>query len=114
MLPSSLIARALSRLLSHDDTARKLLGAHAGETLQVRMPPLSTTLKITTDGTFEAGASSLSEKDLTVSVEFPLSASQLAYWNIATHGWTVEPEPVRLEIGASSADIRLSRVIRVQ
>ena len=77
MLPSSLIARSLSRLLSHDDAARKLLAAHAGETLQVRMPPLSTTLKITTEGAFEAGASSLSEKDLTVSVEFPLSALPL-------------------------------------
>ncbi len=77
MLPSSLIARALSRLLSHDDAARRLLAAHARETLQVRMPPLSTTLKITVEGTFEAGASSLSEKDLTVSVEFPLSSLPL-------------------------------------
>ena len=77
MLPSSLIARALSRLLSHDDAARKLLAAHAGETLQVRMPPLSTTLKLTADGTFEAGSSSLPEKDLTVSVEFPLSSLPL-------------------------------------
>ena len=77
MLPSSLIARALSKLLSHDDAARKLLASHAGETLQVRMPPLSTTLKISEAGDFVAGDSSLSEKDLSVSVEFPLTALPL-------------------------------------
>ena len=77
MLPSSLIARALSKLLSHDDAARKLLATHAGETLQVRMPPLSTTLKVTDGGDFVAGASSLSEQDLSVSVEFPLTSLPL-------------------------------------
>lgn len=77
MLPTSLIARALTRLLSHDDAARKLLSAHAGESLQLRMPPLSTTLTITADGSFAPGAASLSEKELTVSVEFPLTALPL-------------------------------------
>jgi len=77
MLPSSLIARALSRLLSHDDAARKLLSAHADATLQVRMPPFSTTLRITPVGEFEAGESSLGDKDPTVSVEFPLSSLPL-------------------------------------
>ena len=50
----------------------------------------------------------------TRTVEFSMLASSLAYWNTSTHGWSVEAEPVRLEIGASSADIRLSRVIRVR
>lgn len=77
MLPSSFIARALSKLLSHDDAARKLLATHAGETMQVRMPPLSTTLKISEAGDFVAGDSSLSDKDLSVSVEFPLTALPL-------------------------------------
>ncbi len=77
MLPSSLIARALSKLLSHDEAARKLLAAHAGQTLQVRMPPLSTTLKINEAGDFVAGDSSLSDKDLSVSVEFPLTSLPL-------------------------------------
>jgi ubiquinone biosynthesis accessory factor UbiJ len=77
MLPSSLIARALSKLLSHDDAARKMLANHAGETLQVRMPPLSTTLKITEFGDFVAGDSSLSEKELSVSIEFPLTSLPL-------------------------------------
>ncbi|HEY4099301.1 MAG TPA: glycoside hydrolase family 3 C-terminal domain-containing protein [Gemmatimonadales bacterium] len=49
----------------------------------------------------------------TKTVAFSLPASALAYWNSATQGWSVESEPVRLEVGASSADIRLDRVIRV-
>ncbi|TAG48988.1 MAG: hypothetical protein EAZ30_04460 [Betaproteobacteria bacterium] len=77
MLPSSLIARALSRLLSHDDAARKLLATHASETLQVRMPPFSTALKITADGGFENGEADVSQSAATVAVEFPLSALPL-------------------------------------
>jgi len=49
----------------------------------------------------------------TRTVSFPLAATSLAYWNVTTHAWTVEREPVRLELGASSADIRLDRVITV-
>jgi ubiquinone biosynthesis accessory factor UbiJ len=77
MLPSSLIARALSRLLSHDANARALLATHVGETLQVRMPPLSTALKITADGDFVAGEIDIKETAPTVAVEFPLSALPL-------------------------------------
>lgn len=77
MLPSSLIARALSKLLSHDDAARKLLMAHSDETLQVRMPPLSTTLKITDLGDFVASDTTLTEKEVSVSVEFPLTSLPL-------------------------------------
>ena len=46
-------------------------------------------------------------------VELRLSVSGLAYWNTDTHGWTVDTERVRLEVGASSADIRLDKVVRV-
>ena len=49
----------------------------------------------------------------TRTVEFTLAASSLRYWNAAIHGWTVEPELVRLEIGASSADIRVAKLLRV-
>ena len=38
MIPASLIARALSRLLSHDDAARKLLAAHRGGITTVLIP----------------------------------------------------------------------------
>jgi beta-glucosidase len=50
----------------------------------------------------------------TRTVTFPLAAASLAYWNVTTHAWTVEAEPVRIEVGASSADIRLDRVITVR
>jgi beta-glucosidase len=46
-------------------------------------------------------------------VRFPLAASSLAYWNPDTHGWVVESDTVKLQVGASSADIRGERTIRV-
>ena len=46
-------------------------------------------------------------------IELSVPVSRLAYWNTETHGWTVNSERLRLEVGASSADIRLERVIRV-
>jgi len=49
----------------------------------------------------------------TRTVELPLRASSLAYWNAAAHRWVVEDEPVRIQVGASSADIRLEATIRV-
>lgn len=45
---------------------------------------------------------------------FPLSRRALAYWNDTTHAWTIEPGTVRVEVGASSADIRLSREITMR
>lgn len=77
MLPSSLIARALSRLVSHDVNAQKILATHAGETLQMRMPPLTATLKITADGAFESGEADARDTAPTVAVEFPLTALPL-------------------------------------
>jgi beta-glucosidase len=49
----------------------------------------------------------------TRTVTFPLAASSLAYWDAATHRWVVESEPVEVEIGASSSDIRLRKRIDV-
>ena len=46
-------------------------------------------------------------------VELSVPVSRLAYWSIEARGWTVDNERLRLEIGASSADIRLDRVVRV-
>jgi len=46
-------------------------------------------------------------------VRFTVPASSLAYWNERTHRWVVETEPVKLQVGASSADIRLEHTIRV-
>ena len=49
----------------------------------------------------------------TRTVAFPLAASSLAYWSPDAHRWVVEHEPVEIAVGASSADIRLKRTIRV-
>jgi beta-glucosidase len=46
-------------------------------------------------------------------VTFKLPASAFRYWNDKTHAWAVEPGPVVLEVGGSSADIRTSRRITV-
>ena len=47
-------------------------------------------------------------------VSFPVNASSLAWWNPATHAWSVESDSVALEVGASSADIRLTKIVRVK
>jgi beta-glucosidase len=50
----------------------------------------------------------------TRTVRIPLKAAQLAYWNQAKGAFEVEPEQVRLMIGDSSADIKLSRTLAVK
>jgi beta-glucosidase len=49
----------------------------------------------------------------TRTVRFSVPASSLAYWNERTDRWVVESGPVKLQVGASSADIRLEHTIRV-
>jgi len=49
----------------------------------------------------------------TRTVSLPLPAASLAYWNADTHGWVVESEPVKLQVGSSSADIRLEATVNV-
>jgi beta-glucosidase len=46
-------------------------------------------------------------------VTFPLRAAQLAYWDAGAGRWVVENGQVRVLVGASSADIRLSHTITV-
>ncbi|MCX6031377.1 MAG: glycoside hydrolase family 3 C-terminal domain-containing protein [Chloroflexi bacterium] len=48
----------------------------------------------------------------TRSVAFVLTASQLAYWT--GEGWTVEPGPIDIMVGSSSADIRLHCPLRLE
>ncbi len=50
----------------------------------------------------------------TRTITMPLAASSLAYWNVGRHGWEVEADSVRLQVGASSGDIRLTKTIRVR
>lgn len=49
----------------------------------------------------------------TKTVDIPLKASQLAYWDEKAGGFKVESEPVKLMVGDSSADIKLSKDIPV-
>jgi beta-glucosidase len=49
----------------------------------------------------------------TRTVEFPLTGPALAYWDPDADRWVVENAPVVVELGASSADIRLQRTIVV-
>lgn len=48
----------------------------------------------------------------TVSIKLP--ASQLAYWDVNSHAFRVESEPVRLMVGDSSADIALKTTVQVE
>ena len=50
----------------------------------------------------------------TRTVRIPLKAQQLAYWDTSRKAFVVEQEPVRLMIGASSADVRLRAEIAVE
>ena len=50
----------------------------------------------------------------TKTVQIPLQASTLAWWDEKLPGFRVEAEPVRVMIGNSSADIELSTEVRVQ
>jgi beta-glucosidase len=50
----------------------------------------------------------------TKTVEIPLKASQLAWWDQKLPGFRVEGEPVRVMVGNSSADIQASTTVRVQ
>ena len=49
----------------------------------------------------------------TKTVEIPLDAQQLAYWNERQSKFVVESEPVKLMVGDSSADIKLDATIQV-
>ncbi len=50
----------------------------------------------------------------TKTLEIPLKASQLAYWNVDTKAFEVENAPVSLMIGESAADIKLTQSLLVQ
>ena len=50
----------------------------------------------------------------TKTVTLRLPAQSLAYWNADTHAWTLEPDRIELQIGASSSDIRLRKTVSVR
>ncbi len=47
-------------------------------------------------------------------VELELKADDLRYWNPDTDAWILEAQPVQVEVGASSADIRQSMSLEVK
>ncbi len=49
----------------------------------------------------------------TRTVALPLRADDLSYWDTSAHRWAVEPGTVRLRLGASSADLRVERIVTV-
>jgi len=55
------------------------------------------------------------KKGATVTVTIPLDANELTYWNVALNQFILEPGKIQVQIGASSADIRLrSTILAVQ
>ena len=52
------------------------------------------------------------KKGATVTVTIPLNADELTYWNIDRHQFVLEPGKIQIQIGASSADIRLRSTIQ--
>jgi len=50
----------------------------------------------------------------TKTVQIPLQAPSLAYWDVKRHDFQVETEPVKVMVGDSSADLPLSTTVRVQ
>ena len=50
----------------------------------------------------------------TRTVEIPLKASTLAYWDEKSGAFKVEAEPVSLMIGSSSSDIKLTTTVKVE
>jgi beta-glucosidase len=49
----------------------------------------------------------------TKTVRMSLPASSLAFWDADTERWVVEREPVELQVGGSSADVRLTTTVQV-
>ena len=49
----------------------------------------------------------------TRTVELPLKAETLAYWDMARERWEVEADQVSLMVGSSSADVKLDKTVAV-
>lgn len=48
-----------------------------------------------------------------LTVEIPLKAETLAYWNVEQQRFIVEEDKVEIQVGASSADVRARKIINV-
>jgi beta-glucosidase len=54
------------------------------------------------------------EAGKTERITIELSATDLAYWDVASHAWVVEPGRVDIMVGASSTDIRLRTRLQIK
>ena len=50
----------------------------------------------------------------TKSVQIPVQMSDVAYWDVKTHAFVIEPGKYDVQVGASSADIRLNTTVEVK
>ena len=50
----------------------------------------------------------------TKTVELPLPAKSLAYWDASRNAMVVEPDRVEISVGGSSVDEKLKTTVRVQ
>ena len=50
----------------------------------------------------------------TKTVQIPLKASTLAFWDVKQNQFKVEAEPVKLMIGSSSKDIKMADTVSVR
>ena len=49
----------------------------------------------------------------TRTVQIPLKAESLAYWDEAQYKWIVEEEPVRIMLGSASNDTKTEKTVAV-
>ena len=49
----------------------------------------------------------------TKTVEIPMTADSLRYWDVGGKQWKLEPDEIELMVGESSADTKLSKTLRV-
>jgi len=50
----------------------------------------------------------------TSTIKFALDAKDLTYWDVASHGWQLNGDSFQLFVGASSADVRASALIKIR
>jgi beta-glucosidase len=53
------------------------------------------------------------DADETTVVEFTLTARDLSYWSTSVNGWVLEGGQFELAVGASSRDLRLTRIVDI-
>jgi beta-glucosidase len=52
--------------------------------------------------------------DETKTVQIPLKAESLAYWDVDKHGFVVEKGKIKIMVGGSSADVKLEKTVDIR